>query len=145
MDIPSPRWRSSRAPSGRRNPRSSTEEAPMRSAGMSRRDIVRAMLVLLAGFGVTPRSRAVAEPAEIKLPDGVQVERVDFEAKGIEGWTTVDGQWAVEDMAGAPSGRGAPGPRAGRGAGQTPAGAPPPHPPPGGAGALDTHPVPPGA
>src|SRR2546428_13978457 len=81
----------------------------MRSAGMSRRDIVRAMLALLAGFGVTPRSRAVAEPAEIKLPDGVPVERVDFEAKGIEGWTTVDGQWAVEDMAGAPRG----GPRAG--------------------------------
>src|SRR2546428_5925007 len=76
----------------------------MRSAGMSRRDIVRAMLALLAGFGGTPRSRAVAEPAEIKLHDGVPVERVDFEAKGIEGWTTVDGQWAVEDMAGAPSG-----------------------------------------
>ena len=76
----------------------------MRSATMSRRDIVRATLALLAAFGVTPRSRAVAEPAEIKLPDGVPVERVDFEAKGIEGWTTVDGQWAVEDMADAPSG-----------------------------------------
>ena len=76
----------------------------MRSAGMSRRDIVRAMLALLAGFGVT-RSRAVAEPAEIKLPDSVPVERVDFEAKGIEGWTTGGGQWAVEDVAGAPSGR----------------------------------------
>src|SRR2546426_7074824 len=88
----------------------------MRSAGMSRRDIVRAMLALLAGFGVTPRSRAVAEPAEIKLPDGVPVERVDFEAKGIEGWTTVDGQWAVEDMAGAPSGRPPAVPRAGRAA-----------------------------
>src|SRR5688572_32435862 len=25
--------------------------------------------------------------------------------KGIEGWTTVAGQWAVEEMAGAPSGR----------------------------------------
>src|SRR2546427_5757866 len=86
----------------------------MRSAGMSRRDIVRAMLALLAGFGVTPRSRAVAEPAEIKLPDGVPVERIDFEAKGIDAWTTVDGQWAVEDVAGAPSGRGARPPRAGR-------------------------------
>src|SRR2546427_5748474 len=88
----------------------------MRSAGMSRRDIVRAMLALLAGFGVTPRSRAVAEPAEIKLPDGVPVERVDFEATGIEGWTTVGGQWAVEDVAGAPSGRGARGPGPRRGA-----------------------------
>src|SRR3989475_6658348 len=111
----------------------------MRSAGMSRRDIVRAMLALLAGFGVTPRSRAVAEPAEIKLPDGVPVERVDFEAKGIEGWTTVDGQWAVEDMAGAPSGRGARGPRAAAGAADPTAAAPRPHPAPGGAGGVLTH------
>src|SRR3989442_14510527 len=90
----------------------------MRSGGMSRRDIVRAMLALLAGFGVTPRSRAVAEPAEIKLPDGVPVERIDFEAKGIDGWTTVDGQWAVEDVAGAPSGRGGARPSAAGGGGQ---------------------------
>src|SRR5436309_10955612 len=77
----------------------------MRDTTMSRRGIVRATLALLAGFGAAVRGRAVAAPAEIKLPDSVPVERVDFEAKGIEGWTTVDGQWAVEDMAGAPSGR----------------------------------------
>ena len=51
-----------------------------------------------------PRFPAVAAAEELKVPDNVPVDRFDFEAKGIEGWTTVDGQWAVEDMAGAPSG-----------------------------------------
>ena len=76
----------------------------MRDTTMSRRGILRATLALLAGFGAAVRGRAVAALAELKVPDGVPVERVDFETKGIEGWTTVDGQWAVEDMAGAPSG-----------------------------------------
>jgi len=31
-------------------------------------------------------------------------ERFDLATKGIEGWSKVDGQWAVEDMAGAPGG-----------------------------------------
>src|SRR6266542_5404465 len=42
---------------------------------------------------------------EVKLPAGFPVECFDFETKGIEGWTTVEGEWAVEEMAGAPSGR----------------------------------------
>ena len=32
-------------------------------------------------------------------------ETFDFETKGVEGWNVVDGQWAVEEMAGAPSGK----------------------------------------
>ena len=32
-------------------------------------------------------------------------ESWDFATKGIEGWTTVDGRWAVEDMAGSSGGR----------------------------------------
>src|SRR5207245_463414 len=31
--------------------------------------------------------------------------RVVIETKGIDGWTTVDGQWVVEDMPGAPVGK----------------------------------------
>lgn len=31
--------------------------------------------------------------------------RFDFEQQGIEGWKTVDGQWGVEEMHGAPSGQ----------------------------------------
>ena len=42
---------------------------------------------------------------EVKLPTDLPVEGFDFETKGIEGWTTVEGQWAVEEMAGAPSGK----------------------------------------
>jgi hypothetical protein len=49
-----------------------------------------------------PRSAAAEE---LKVPDNVPTDKFDFEAKGIEGWTTVDGQWVVEDMAGAPSGK----------------------------------------
>jgi hypothetical protein len=61
----------------------------------------------LAALGVYRRSRdqARAESREIKVPDNTPEERFDFETKGIEGWTTVDGQWAVEEMADAPSGR----------------------------------------
>ncbi len=39
------------------------------------------------------------------LPGRVPAETFDFEGKGLDGWTTVDGQWAVEEIAGAPSGR----------------------------------------
>jgi len=42
---------------------------------------------------------------ELKVPDNVPLDKFDFEAKGTDGWTTVDGQWAVEEMAGAPSGK----------------------------------------
>lgn len=43
----------------------------------------------------------MARAAEIKMPDGVRVERFDIEKNVIKGWKTVDGQWAVEEMAGA--------------------------------------------
>jgi hypothetical protein len=52
-------------------------------------------------FGSSPALAA----EDLKVPDNVPEERFDFEGKGVEGWTTVDGQWAVEEMAGAPSGR----------------------------------------
>ena len=47
----------------------------------------------------------MANAAELKLAEGSIVGRFDFEQKGIEGWKTVDGQWTVEEMAGAPSGK----------------------------------------
>jgi hypothetical protein len=43
--------------------------------------------------------------AEIQMPGAAPVERFDFDQKGIEGWKTVNGQWTVEEMAGAPSGK----------------------------------------
>jgi hypothetical protein len=42
---------------------------------------------------------------ELKVPDNVPTETFDFESKGIQDWTTVDGQWTVEEMSGAPSGK----------------------------------------
>jgi 3-keto-disaccharide hydrolase len=77
----------------------------MSHAAISRRQVLRTALATLGVFRMSWRSEALAAPAEIKLPDNVPVETFDFESKGIEGWTTVDGQWAVEDMAGAPSGK----------------------------------------
>ncbi|HEX3178962.1 MAG TPA: family 16 glycoside hydrolase [Methylomirabilota bacterium] len=70
---------------------------------MSRRGWFKAILatmVALAGG----HSDLRAAPAELKLPDGVPTQTFDFDTKGIDGWTTVTGQWAVEEMAGAPSG-----------------------------------------
>ena len=77
----------------------------MQDAKGSRRGLVKAGLAVTAAFSLSRHARARAAPAEIKLPENIPVDRFDFETKGIEGWTTVDGQWAVEDMAGAPSGK----------------------------------------
>ena len=71
---------------------------------LSRRGWLRAVLTACGAYGVTRRA-PFAAAAEIKVPDNVPTETFDFEAKGIDGWTTVGGQWAVEEMAGAPSGK----------------------------------------
>jgi hypothetical protein len=44
------------------------------------------------------------EHVELQLIGG-QVEKFDFEQKGIEGWKTVDGRWSVEEAKDAPSGK----------------------------------------
>src|SRR5881628_2208104 len=72
---------------------------------VTRREVVKATLAAVAAGALLPRVSATAAAEERKVPDNVPVDTFDFEAKGIEGWTTVDGQWAVEDMAGAPSGK----------------------------------------
>jgi len=73
-------------------------------ARMSRRWLL-GTAAALGVWSVKRRHDTLAVPGEIKLPDNLPVETFDFESKGIEGWTTVDGQWVVEDMAGAPSGK----------------------------------------
>ena len=69
-----------------------------------RRGMFKTMLAALA-VARWPRVSAVSAAEELKVPDNVPTDTFDFEAEGIEGWTTVDGQWAVEEMAGAPSGK----------------------------------------
>jgi len=70
----------------------------------TRRWFLRTILFALGASTSGPRSSAAA-PAELALPETVPVERFDFEAHGVDGWTVVDGQWRVEEMPGAPSGR----------------------------------------
>src|SRR5437762_13477988 len=66
------------------------------------------MLGLLGFFALDGGDQSFAAKAngtELKLPEDARVERLDFEQKGIEGWKTVNGQWTVEEMAGATSGK----------------------------------------
>ena len=79
----------------------------MDSPVVSRRGLLRVMLMTLGLQGIAVASRAPAYGAgsELALPPDVPAETFDFETRGLEGWTAVDGQWAVEEMAGAPSGR----------------------------------------
>jgi hypothetical protein len=55
-------------------------------------------------FGMHPFRGSGAMADELSVPPSTPTERFDFEQKGIEGWRSIDGQWAVEGMAGAPSG-----------------------------------------
>jgi len=74
-------------------------------AMMPRRRFFTAALAAVAVVGASRRRDALAAPTEIKVPDNVPTTAFDFETTGIEGWSSVTGRWAVEDMAGAPSGR----------------------------------------
>jgi 3-keto-disaccharide hydrolase len=74
-------------------------------AMMPRRRFFTAALAAVAVVGASRRRDALAAPTEIKVPDNVPTTAFDFETTGIEGWSTVAGRWAVEDMAGAPSGK----------------------------------------
>jgi len=67
----------------------------------------RGWLAALAGAWALRGTRPIpaVEAAELTLPAGASEERFDFETVGVERWTTVAGRWAVEDMAGAPSGK----------------------------------------
>lgn len=71
---------------------------------LTRRGVFKTTLAALA-VARWPRFPAASAAEELKVPDNVPTDKFDFEAKGLEGWTTVDGQWVVEDMAGAPSGK----------------------------------------
>ena len=71
---------------------------------MSRRGLFRTALAALGAHGVSRRVPVQAAPAELQLPPGHAETTIDF-TKGIGDWTVVDGQWAVEEMPGAPAGK----------------------------------------
>lgn len=72
---------------------------------MLRRRLFQLAWAALGAYGLGSSPSAHATPPEIKMPDGVPEQKVDFETKGIEGWTPAGGQWVVEDFAGAPVGK----------------------------------------
>jgi hypothetical protein len=76
----------------------------MSGLAMSRRGLLRMAGAAMGAWGLTRPAPARAAPAELKVPDSLPVDGFDFETKGLGGWTTVAGQWAVDEMAGAPSG-----------------------------------------
>lgn len=71
---------------------------------ISRRSLFELTLVGAAA-SAGPLHRAPNAAGQAQIPDSVPEEKFDFETKGVDGWTTVDGQWTVEEMAGAPSGK----------------------------------------
>jgi hypothetical protein len=72
---------------------------------LSRRRWLPTTLVVLVHTALTAGAPALAAPADLAVPDNAPTETFDFEAKAPDGWTTVDGRWGVEEMAGAPSGK----------------------------------------
>src|SRR5262245_57825587 len=72
---------------------------------MSRRGVFRAALAALGGRGLGRGARADAAPAALSLPPNAADVNVDLDARGIADWTVIDGQWAVEEMSGAPGGK----------------------------------------
>jgi hypothetical protein len=77
----------------------------MQTLTVSRRTILRAAAVTaVGGTSMISRTLVFGAAPELAMPSNTPEERFDFEAKGLEGWTPVTGQWAIEAMAGAPSG-----------------------------------------
>jgi len=72
---------------------------------MSRRSVLRAALAALGIREMTSRASAFGASPDLQLSGDAAEAKLDFEAGGIDGWTTVAGQWVVEEMAGAPSGK----------------------------------------
>ena len=49
--------------------------------------------------------RSLAHAADLAVPEEAPVERFDFTPSSLEGWQSIAGQWSVEEMSGAPSGK----------------------------------------
>jgi 3-keto-disaccharide hydrolase len=72
----------------------------MEGRSMSRRGLFKTLVATAIGARMVPP----AVGAELSLPMNLPETKFTFDDKGIEGWTTVSGQWAVEEMAGASAG-----------------------------------------
>lgn len=72
---------------------------------LSRRGLLGTVLATLGAFGLARGRPAHGAPAELRLPPDAREVTVDFAARGIEDWTVVDGQWALEELSAAPGGQ----------------------------------------
>ena len=72
---------------------------------MSRRALLMAPLALGAYGGIGKEGPIPAMAAEPTLPADATLRRFDFEVGGLDGWFPVAGQWGIEEMPDAPSGR----------------------------------------
>lgn len=70
---------------------------------MSRRSLLGMMT--LGAWELTHPSRVQAAGADLALPAGFTAQTFDFDSHGVDGWTTIAGDWKIEDMADAPSGK----------------------------------------
>ncbi len=86
-------------------------EDDIRNIKSSRRHFFRSTLRFLGALQLFSlagghRGRAFkANAAELAVPASATEVRFDFEQGSLEGWKSVDGRWAVEEMAEAPSGK----------------------------------------
>jgi Domain of Unknown Function (DUF1080) len=72
---------------------------------VTRRRLLEVSLATLGVIGLTRRSPGAFAAVEVKVPDTIPEVTVDFATQNLASWTTVTGQWAVEDMPGAPGGK----------------------------------------
>jgi hypothetical protein len=77
----------------------------MRRLNVTRRRLLEASLAAVGVIGLTRRAPGAFAAAEVKVPDSIPEVMVDFATQNLTSWTTVTGQWAVEDMPGAPGGK----------------------------------------
>jgi hypothetical protein len=77
----------------------------MHVSSVSRRGVLRTLLAAFGAYGVTWRTPRALAGAEIKVPDNTPELTFDFASQDLSSWTTLAGQWTVEDMAGAPGGK----------------------------------------
>lgn len=59
----------------------------------------------IGAFGMFGSRSQPAAAAELAVPAGASEQAFDFETDGLDRWTSVAGQWTVEEMPDAPSGR----------------------------------------
>jgi hypothetical protein len=62
-------------------------------------------MLTIGAFGLKGVTAGDAATGDLALPDTAAGGTFDFDSHGLDGWTTPSGDWKVEEMTAAPSGR----------------------------------------